>query len=69
MSFNTHLGHFEYLIMLFGLSNAPAVFQTVVNDVLREFLNHFVFVYLDKKQRFLEFVTSIYDSFETSASW
>lgn len=26
MAFSTHLGHFEYLVMLFSLSNAPAVF-------------------------------------------
>ncbi len=32
--------------MRFGLTNAPAVFQALVNDVLRDFLNHFVFVYL-----------------------
>lgn len=46
-AFNTHLGHFEYLVMPFGLTNAPAVFQAFVNDVLRDFLDHFVFVYLD----------------------
>ncbi|KAL4007327.1 hypothetical protein ACER0C_001179 [Sarotherodon galilaeus] len=46
-AFNTHLGHFEYLVMPFGLTNAPAVFQAMVNDVLRDFINHFVFVYLD----------------------
>uniref|UniRef100_A0A669C7S5 Reverse transcriptase domain-containing protein n=1 Tax=Oreochromis niloticus TaxID=8128 RepID=A0A669C7S5_ORENI len=46
-AFNTHLGHFEYLVMPFGLTNAPAVFQALVNDVLRDFINHFVFVYLD----------------------
>ena len=33
--------------MPFGLINAPAVFQSLVNDVLRDMLNCFVFVYLD----------------------
>ena len=46
-AFNTPLGHFEYLVMPFGLTNAPAVFQSLVNDVLRDMLNHSVFVYLD----------------------
>lgn len=44
---NTLFGHFEYLVMPFGLSNAPAVFQTLVNDVLGDFLHHFVFIDLD----------------------
>ncbi|KAJ8416815.1 hypothetical protein AAFF_G00326930 [Aldrovandia affinis] len=46
-AFNTPLGHFKYLVMPFGLTNAPAVFQALVNDVLRDFLNRTVFVYLD----------------------
>lgn len=46
MAFNTPLGHFEYLVRPFGLTNAPAVFQALINDVPRDFLNHFVFVYL-----------------------
>lgn len=33
--------------MPFGLTNAPAVFQAMINDVLRDFLDHFVYVYLD----------------------
>lgn len=38
-------GHYDYLVMPFGRCNAPAVFQTFVNDVLREFLNAFVFLW------------------------
>ncbi len=46
-AFNIHTGHFEYLVMPFGLSNSPAVFQALVNDVLRDMVDRFVFVYLD----------------------
>lgn len=35
-AFNTPIGHYEYLVMPFGLTNAPAVFQALVNDVLRD---------------------------------
>jgi hypothetical protein len=31
----------------FGLTNAPATFQRYINDVLREFLDDFVFAYID----------------------
>ncbi len=46
-AFNTPIGQFEYRVLPFGLVNAPAVFQALVNDVLRDMLNIFVFVYLD----------------------
>lgn len=41
-AFNTPIGHYEYLVMPFGLTNAPAVFQALVNDVLRDMLNRCV---------------------------
>ncbi|XP_067231407.1 bromodomain-containing protein 8 isoform X8 [Chanodichthys erythropterus] len=46
-AFITPSGHFEYRVLPFGLTNAPAVFQALVNDVLRDMINKFVFVYLD----------------------
>lgn len=45
-AFNTPTGHYQYLVMPFGLTNAPAVFQALVNDVLRDMVGH-LFVYLD----------------------
>ncbi|KAL0157283.1 hypothetical protein M9458_048529, partial [Cirrhinus mrigala] len=46
-AFNTPTGHYEYQVKPFGLVNAPATFQALINDVLREMLNVFVFVYLE----------------------
>ena len=46
-AFRTRYGHFEYCVMPFGLSNAPASFQALMNDTLRPFLDIFVVVYLD----------------------
>ena len=46
-AFRTRYGHFEYQVMPFGLSNAPATFQGYVNKILAEKLDIFVIVYLD----------------------
>ncbi|XP_073522176.1 uncharacterized protein [Phyllobates terribilis] len=46
-AFNTRDGHYEYLVMPFGLCNAPAVFQELVNDIFRDLLYSCVVVYLD----------------------
>lgn len=39
-AFNTPLGHFEYLVVPFGVINAPAIFQALINDVLRDLLKN-----------------------------
>ena len=46
-AFRTRYGHFEYKVMPFGLTNAPATFQHMLNDILREFIDIFIIVYLD----------------------
>ncbi len=46
-AFRTRYGHFEYKVMLFGLSNAPASFHGYINKIVAEKLDVFVIVYLD----------------------
>jgi hypothetical protein len=46
-AFLTRYGLYEYLVMPFGLQNAPAAFQHFVNSVLHKFLDKFASAYLD----------------------
>ena len=46
-AFRTRYGHFEYQVMPFRLSNAPASFQGYINKILAEKLDIFVIVYQD----------------------
>ncbi|KAL4033097.1 hypothetical protein IC575_006183 [Cucumis melo] len=46
-TFRSRYGHYEFIVMSFGLTNAPTVFMDLINRVFREFLDTFVIVFID----------------------
>ena len=46
-AFTTRYGPYKYIVMSFGLTNAPAYFMNMMNKVFMEFLDKFVVVFID----------------------
>ena len=43
----THYSSYKWMVMLFGLSNAPAAFQHFMNEIFADLLDIYVIIYLD----------------------
>lgn len=46
-AFSTPYGHYEFVRMPFGLKNAPATFQRLINNILKDLINKICVVYMD----------------------
>ena len=48
MNFRTRFGHYEFLVMSFGLTNSPVAFMDLMNRVFQSYVDSFVIVFIDE---------------------
>ena len=47
MAFRSQYGHYEYMVMPFGVTNAPTVFMDYMNRMFQPFIDKFVVIFID----------------------
>ena len=65
-AFLTRMGQYQFRVMPFGLCNAPAMFQRLMNKILRKYLEKFIEVYFDNviihsrtKEKYIKHVRAV----------
>eukprot|EP00253_Pinus_taeda_P009984 PITA_09984 len=46
-SFRTRYGHYEFVVLPFGLTNSPATFMCLMNSIFHQYLDRFVLIFID----------------------
>jgi len=46
-SFRTRYGHYEFIVLPFGLTNAPVTFMYLMNNVFHQYLDKYVLIFID----------------------
>ena len=46
-AFRTRYGHYEFVIMPFGLTNTPTIFMCLMNNIIHKYLDNFVVIFID----------------------
>ncbi|XP_027368244.1 uncharacterized protein LOC113874217 [Abrus precatorius] len=70
-AFRTRYGHYEYLVMPFGVTNAPAVFMDYMNRIFHKFLDKFVEEYVEHLRTVLQILRErqLYAKFSKCEFW
>lgn len=46
-SFKNRYGHYEFVVLPFGLTNAPTTFMCLMNNIFHQYLDNFMLIFID----------------------